>query len=169
MATQKHTSLPRTEQKRFAAEDVDIVNPESKLDIKAALAGLDPLAGMEVDPARMPTPADLSMEAFMAQEMEIQMMDSGSEEENQYAEVTVNGDYRIARRGDIVMLRRYHVAVLANAKELRMKQKRVTDPDGSMRYEETMVSKLTYPFTVLSDPAGRRGADWLRSQLQAAR
>ncbi len=169
MATQKHTSLPRTEQRRFAAEDVDIVNGEAKLDIKAALAGLDPLAGMETDPARMPTPADLTMEAFMAQEMEVQMMESGSEEDNQYAEVTVNGDYRIARRGDVVMLKRYHVAVLASAKELRMKQTRVTDADGSMRYEERMVAKLTYPFTVLNDPAGRRGADWLRAQLQAAR
>ena len=154
----------------ISSDDVEIVNPEKKFSIDDTAKGHNPLMdALDISTDKMYSPADISQEAFMAQEMEIQMMDSGSEEENQYAEVTVNGDYRIARRGDIVMLRRYHVAVLANAKELRMKQKRVTDPDGSMRYEETMVSKLTYPFTVLSDPAGRRGADWLRSQLQAAR
>jgi len=157
------------ERSPFAAEEVEIVNGESKLDIRAALAGLDPLAAMEINPDRIPTPTELSFEQFMAQDVEIQLMEAGNEDENQYVEVTVNGDYRIARRGDMMTLKRYHLAVLANAKELRMKQTRVTDPDGSMRYEERMVSKMTYPFTVIHDPAGRRGADWVKNILQNSR
>jgi hypothetical protein len=149
--------------------DVEIVNKESKLDIRAALAGLDPLAAMEVDPARMPTPAELSQEQFLAQELEVQISDSGSEDDNQYAEVTVNGLHRIIKRGESGLLPRSHVAVLADAKELRLKQTKIVNPDGSMGYEERMVSKLTYPFTVIHDPAGRRGAEWLRAKLQAAR
>ena len=149
--------------------NVDIVNGEAKLDIKAALAGRDPLAAMEVNTDRMPTPTELSNEQFFAQELEVQLSDSGSEDDNQFVEVTVNGQHRIGRRGDTVMLPRCHVAVLAAAKELRLKQVKIVNQDGSMGYEERMVSKLTYPFTVIHDPAGRRGADWLRSQLQAAR
>lgn len=167
MATGKVNSYERKGQ--LASGDVEIINGEGKLDIKAALAGLDPLASMEVDLEKMPTPKELSEEQFFAQELEVQISDSGSEDDNQYAEVTVNGMHRIIKRGESGMLPRSHVAVLADAKELRLKQMKIVNPDGSMGYEERMISKLTYPFTVIHDPAGRRGADWIKSKLQAAR
>lgn len=166
--TTKSTVIPRSERKGFAAEDVLIENGESKLDIKAALAGLDPLAGMEVEQAKMPTPTELNHEQFMAQELLVHLLD-GAEDEAQFVEVTVNGDYRCGRRGEEITLRRSHVEVLAQSKELILRQKKVTNPDGSMGYEEKMVSRLTYPFSVLHDPAGKRGSDWLRMQLKAAR
>ena len=109
------------------------------------------------------------MVSSTTKELEVQLADAGSEDENQYAEVKVNGDYRICFRGDIIRMRRYHVEALAHAKELRMKQTRIVNADGSMGYQEKMVSKQTYPFSVIHDPAGRKGADWLRGQLQNAR
>jgi hypothetical protein len=161
--------VPRSERQGFDAADVEIVNKEAKLDIKAALAGHDPLSGMEINTDRLPTPTELSYEQFMAQDMELQTMDAGSEEDNQFVEVTVNGDYRICRRGETLLCKRYHVAVLANAKELRLQQKKVVNVDGSMGYEDKMVARQTYPFSVIHDPAGRRGIDWLRAELKNAR
>ena len=161
--------VPRSERHGFDAADVEIVNKESALDVKAALAGLDPLSSMETNFERMPTPTELSYEQFMAQDMELQTMDAGSDEENQFVEVTVNGDYRMCRRGETLLCKRYHVAVLANAKELRLQQKKIVNVDGSMGYEDRMTSRQTYPFSVIHDPAGRKGVEWLRSQLQNAR
>lgn len=157
------------ERKGFAAEDIQIVNGEARVDVQAALAGQDPIAGMEVEFPKMPTPADLSFEQFMAQDIEVQFMEASSEDEPNFVEVTVNGDYRCCRKGDSVILKRYHIEVLAAAKELILKQTKITNADGSMGYAEKMVSKMTYPFSVIHDPAGRRGADWLKSKLQAAR
>lgn len=162
-------TIPNSERNRFASEDVEIVNREATLDIKAALAGLDPIAGMEVEQARMPTPTELSHEQFMAQELLVHLLDAGDEEENQFVEVTVNGDYRCGRRGDEITLRRSHVEVLAQAKELRLKQVKIVNADGSMGYEERMVSRLTYPFSIMHDPAGKRGSEWLRMHMKAAR
>lgn len=168
-ATKQAPPVPRSERQRFASEEVDIVNPTSPLDIRAALNSLDPLAGMEIDIDRVPTPAQLTHEQFMAQDMELQTMDPGSEEENQYIEVNVNGDYRMCRRGESLLCKRYHVAVLANAKELRLKQVKIVNGDGSMGYKEEMTSRMTYPFSVIHDPAGRQGVDWLRKELQQSR
>lgn len=177
MARTKSTSIPAAnssgvmsyERKSFDAQDVPIVNGEAKLDVQAALNGLDPLAGMEVEHVRMPTPAELSFEQFMAQDIELQFLEGSSQEESQFVEVTVNGDYRCFRRGDVGTVKRYHLEVLAAAKELVLKQTKTTNADGSMGYTEKMVSRMVYPFTVIHDPAGRRGADWLKQKLQQAR
>ena len=64
-------------------------------------------------------------------------------------------------------LRRYHVAVLAQAKQSRVRQKKVVNSDGSMGYIEESVLALTYPFQVLHDPNPKVGAPWLRKMLQA--
>ena len=121
----------------------------------------DPGAGI-IDRDRVMSSSQLDFEQFMRDELLVQMADPASEDDHQYAEVTVNGDYRLCVRGDQVRLRRYHVAVLAAAKQLRVSQKRVTTADGSMGYQEVVRSVLTYPFSVIEDPRGRMGNDWLR-------
>lgn len=108
------------------------------------------------------TPADAEFDAFMCQTLEVQVHDAGSEDEPQFAEITVNGDHVVARRGDITFMKRYHVAVLAQAKTARIRQDKKLHADGSMTYEECSVLKMTYPFSVIEDPAGRRGSAWLR-------
>ena len=151
------------------SNDVEIINPEHKFSMEDTKAGRDALGTVELDLEVPKGPVDLTNEQFMAQELEVFLADAASEDDNQFVEVKVNGDYRIGRRGDTISLRRYHVGVLAQAKELRLKQTRVVNPDGSMGYQETMVSKQTYPFSVIHDPAGRKGSDWLRGQWQSAR
>ena len=154
------------ERKGFAAEEVEIISPEVKVDMEAGRRGEDPIGNIEIATDKIINNSQLEMERFMADELEVQLLESGSEDENQFVEVKVNGLGYVARRGDIVTMKRCHVAVLAQAKELRLKQVKVVNPDGSMGYNETMVSKLTYPFSIIHDPAGRKGSDWLRQQLQ---
>lgn len=151
----------------LSSDDVEVINPEQKFSIDDTAKGHNPLhSGLDISTDKMYSPSDISFEAFMAQEIEVHLADPASEDENQFAEVTVNGDYKLIRRGETATLKRSHVAVLAQAKELRMKQTRIVNPDGSMGYQEKMVSRLTYPFSVIHDPAGRKGSDWLRQQLQ---
>ena len=154
------------ERKGFSSEEVEIISPEIKVDVEAGRRGEDPIGNIEIATDKIINNSQLEMERFMADELEVQLLESGSEDENQFVEVKVNGLGYVARRGDIVTMKRCHVAVLAQAKELRLKQVKVVNPDGSMGYNETMVSKLTYPFSIIHDPAGLNCSDWLRQQMQ---
>ena len=108
----------------------------------------------------------LDQEAFMRDEMEIILMEPGNENEPQFCEVNVNGDYRLLmRNGEPQKCRRYHVAVLAQAKQSRVRQKKIVNPDGSMGFQEDNVLSLTYGFSVLHDPRPKEGAPWLRKLL----
>lgn len=109
----------------------------------------------------------LDDEAFMQQPVEIHMHDAPDENEQQVVEVTVNGVYRMIPRGTTTTIPRMHVGALCDAKQQRVQQKRIVGSDGSMAYQEQVVTRLTYPFSVVHDPAGRKGADWLKSKLTA--
>lgn len=122
--------------------------------------------GHEVDTDRVIRTEQLDEEAFMRDEMEIILMEPGNENEAQFCEVNVNGDYRLLmRNGDPQKLRRYHVAVLAQAKQSRVRQKKIVNPDGSMGFQEENVLSLVYPFSVYHDPNPKQGAPWLRKML----
>lgn len=122
--------------------------------------------GHEIDNDRVIRADQLDEEAFMRDELEIILMEPGNEHEPQFAEVNVNGDYRLLmRNGDIQKVRRYHVAVLAQAKQSRVRQKKIVNPDGSMGFQEENVLSLVYPFQVSHDPNPKVGAPWLRKML----
>lgn len=122
--------------------------------------------GHEIDTDRVISTAQLDSESFMRDEMEIILMEPNNENEAQFCEVNVNGDYRLLlRNGEPQKLRRYHVAVLAQAKQSRVRQKKIVQPDGSMGFQEENVLSLTYPFSVLHDPNPKQGAPWLRQML----
>lgn len=122
--------------------------------------------GHEIDTDRVIRTEQLDEEAFMRDEMEIILMEPGNENEPQFAELNVNGDYRLLlRNGEPQRVRRYHVAVLAQAKQSRVRQKKVVNPDGSMGFQEDNVLSLVYPFSVFHDPNPKQGAPWLRKML----
>lgn len=147
--------------------DIGMTRGEQTFSMKDTAQGRNPLtAEMNIDVVGKVSSDALEQERFMAEVLEIQLAEASSEEENQYAEITVNSQYRMLRRGDIGMFPRSHVAVLAQAKEMRLKQIKVVAPDGSMGYEERLISRQTYPFTVIHDPSGRKGNDWLRAILK---
>lgn len=143
-----------------SSEDVEIVNRVQPA-AEATKAG-----GVEIDTDRVISTDALDQEAFMRDEMEIILMEPSNESDPQFCEVNVNGDYRmLMRNGEPQRVRRYHVAVLAQAKQSRVRQKKIISPDGSMGYQEENVLSLTYPFSVLTDPHPKQGAPWLRQML----
>lgn len=152
------------------AAAAEIIQGAVKVNVaKAVQTGEAAFEAQEVAVEQIISPDQLSLEAFMAQDVEIHLMDAASDDEPQFAEVTVNGQYRMLVRGDVHTVKRYHVAVLAQAKDQRLQQKKIVNPDGSMGFEEKMVSRQMYPFSIVHDPAGRRGADWIKQQLSNAR
>lgn len=160
-------SLPTTERMRGPeADDRDIVHASTVLDHRQAGAPMDSLI-QEGDPDLVMDPSKLDFERFMNQVLTIHVHDAGGPEDSDFCEVTVNGEYKLIVRGETADIKRCHAEVLARAKHMRVVQKKITQSDGSIGYEERAVLKHTYPFSVIHDPAGRRGGDWLRQLFRS--
>lgn len=154
------TTVNSYERKRgIASSDVPIFNATTPA-AEASSPG-----GIEIDTDRVIRTDKLDEEAFMRDELEVFFNEPGNEHEPSFVEVNVNGDYRMVMRGDTAKLRRYHVAVLANAKQSRVRQKKIVSQDGSMGFQEENVLSLTYPFQVMHDPNPKQGVPWLRKML----
>jgi hypothetical protein len=121
--------------------------------------------GHLIDTDRVIRTDDIDQEAFMRDELEVFFNEPSNENEAAFVEVNVNGDYRMVVRGNTAKLKRYHVAVLANAKQSRVRQRKIVNPDGSMGFSEENVLALTYPFQVMHDPRPQQGVPWLRQLL----
>lgn len=122
--------------------------------------------GIEIDTDRVLRTDALDEEAFMRDELEVFFNEPGNEHEPSVVEVNVNGDYRIAVRGDTTKMRRYHIAVIASAKQSRVRQKKIVNSDGSMGFQEENVLSLSYPFQITHDPNPKLGGAWLKKLLQ---
>lgn len=146
------------------SEDVDIVGKVQTSSIADTAAGQTGPA-IEVDMDRIYSTQQLDNEKFMRDELEVHFHEPQSENDPAFVEVNVNGDYKMAVRGDTVKLRRYHVAVLAQAKQSRVRQRKIVNADGSMAFVEENVLSLSYPFSVTHDPNPKRGAPWLKQML----
>ena len=111
-----------------------------------------------------------SMDRFMAEEIEVIMHDPAHETEPRYIELNVNGDYRLAVRDSQhpIMLKRCHVAILAQAKTASLRQTKTVDSEGFQTYRDQAVLRQSYPFSVQHDPSGQRGRDWLRPLITSA-
>lgn len=145
--------------KSVASEDVDIVGKVTPA-AEASASG-----GVEIDTDRVIRTEQLDEEAFMRDELEVFFNEPGNENEASFVEVNVNGDYRMVVRGDTAKLRRYHVAVIAAAKQSRVRQRKIVNADGSMGFQEENVLSLTYPFQVMHDPNPKMGVPWLKKLL----
>lgn len=145
--------------KSVASEDVDIINKVTPA-AEASAPG-----GIEIDTDRVIRTDQIDQEAFMRDELEVYFNEPGNESEPSFVEVNVNGDYRMVVRGDTAKLRRYHVAVIANAKQSRVRQRKIVNADGSMGFQEQNVLSLTYPFQVMNDPNPKLGVPWLKKLL----
>ena len=144
-------------EKRIESQSIAIINGVER----AGATG-----GIELN-TDIPTGKALDMEVFMRQDVEVCFSEPPTENDPLYVEINVNGDYRCCvRDGNPVMLKRYHLAVLAQAKSSRVRQQKKTDHEGFAYYKDENVLSQTYPFTVLADPAGRVGSDWLRIQMR---
>jgi hypothetical protein len=150
------------------SSNIDIENDTERFSIEDTAAGRMPGggAGIELDIAKVVKTDEMDFEQFMRDELEIMLAEPATENEPGFVEINVNGDYRLLPRdGNAVKLRRYHVAVLARAKQARLKQRKIVNPDGSMGFQEETVLSLSYPFQVITDPNPRKGSPWLKQML----
>jgi hypothetical protein len=150
------------------SHDIDIVNASMPVDhSQVARTGiaLSDARGIEIDTDAVHSMRQLEDLKFMSEDLEVHLHDAQGEDEPQYAEITVNGVHKVIGRGESKLIPRSHVAVLAQAKQIRLSQKRVTLQDGSAGYEERSVLRLTYPFSILHDPSPK-GPGWLRELLK---
>lgn len=146
--------------------NVDITNAVQTSSINDTVAGRTPGGdGVSIDTDRVIRTDELDFESFMRDELEVFLNEATNENDPGFIEINVNGDYRLVVRGDTAKLRRYHVAVLAQAKQSRVRQRKVVNPDGSMGFVEENVLSLTYPFSVTNDPNPRKGGPWLKQML----
>jgi hypothetical protein len=143
------------------SNEVDMVNGGVE-----AIAEAKSGKGIEIDTDKVISTDALDQEAFMRDELEVFFSEPVNENEAAFVEVNVNGDYRMVVRGNTAVLRRYHVAVLANAKQSRVRQRKIVQTDGSMGFQEENVLSLTYPFQVMHDPNPKVGVPWLKKILQ---
>ena len=79
-----------------------------------------------------------------------------------------NGVPQYFYRGVPQQVKRKYVAILAACKEHAISTPEYTQGDGARATRIARTASLKYPFSVISDPAGKRGADWLRSLLRSA-
>lgn len=141
------------------SHNVDMVNPSVPM--------FDFLSGQGhiIDTDKVLDTESLDFERFINQDILIYLSEPTSEHEPAFVELNVNGDYRFGLRGGEMKIKRSHLAVLAQAKQSRVRQKKQVHADGSMGYTEEAVMQLTYPFQVITDPDPRRGGPWLRQLL----
>jgi hypothetical protein len=105
--------------------------------------------------------------AFNEQFVEVMVHESTDEKAENPVFTACNGVTQYFLRGETQKVRRKYVAILASCKEHSIKTVEYTQPDGARAMRIERSSSLKYPFSVIYDPAGKKGADWLRSLLQA--
>lgn len=149
--------------------EIDIDKSTVSMSVADTAKGSNPLLDSVIVTEPVYATAQLDEEAFMAQPIDVMLLEPSNENEPQFAEVTVNGNYRLLPRdGNVITIPRAHVGVLCDAKVQRVTQRKVVTPDGSMGYEEQIKTALAYPFSVVSDPSGPKGAEWLKRKLRSA-
>lgn len=109
-----------------------------------------------------------AIEAFMAEKINVIVLDSADETENEIVETWVNGRVQRFLRGTPQWVKRCYVEALARAKRTTYRQvldeRMGVQAFNQMRPNHT----LAYPFTVLEDP-NPKGPHWLRGILAEAR
>lgn len=106
--------------------------------------------------------------AFAEEQIEVMLHESTDTNAENPVFTACNGVNQYFYRGVPQRVKRKYVAILASCKEHNIKTQEYTQPDGARAIRVVRTSSLKYPFSVISDPAGKKGADWLRSLLQAA-
>lgn len=110
----------------------------------------------------------VAIEAFMAEKINVIVLESSDDTENEIVETWVNGRVQRFLRGTPQWVKRCYVEALARAKRTTYRQ--VLDERlgvqafNQMRPNHT----LAYPFTVLEDQ-NPKGPQWLRGVLAEAR
>ena len=105
---------------------------------------------------------------FMEDILLVRVHPTGNQNDDPVPCVTVNGVRQFFVRGRDQEVRRKFVGAMALAKQTTFTQQLMTDAKGVQSYEHYPHSAPLIQFSVLHDPAGVKGSDWLRKLLRQA-
>lgn len=116
------------------------------------------------------TPRDsyaLKMEAFMNEDVEIEISETDNPAAEQLIHLGVNGRNQFLWRGVPQIVKRSFVEVLARAKVANIQTPEIVDPNGNRATSIRTLRGLRYPFRVLFDP-NPNGGKWLQGVMKEA-
>ena len=123
---------------------------------------------IEVEEKRI-EPVDSPMEseraqllAFMEEQVTIQLHDPQDNNPEPIVPVGVNGKVLYLQRGQQHTLPRKYIEVLARARRVNYRTEEGRAADGSMTTVLKTTTTMQYPFTVIHDPSGDKGIEWLK-------
>ena len=105
-------------------------------------------------------------EAFMAQELVIQVHESTDRSASPVVPVGLNGEQVYLTRGTKISIPRSLVGSLAQAQELTLRTADERDPNADQGTKITERRMPCYPFNVLYDPSPKLGARWLHKVMR---
>lgn len=109
--------------------------------------------------------ARVEYDRFMKDRVEIHVQEVNESYADPRFEIGVNGRQWKFERGRSYAVPRYVVYALAKCRPMRYSMEERVAPDGSREYVYPSSRGQRYPFSVTADPAGQRGAEWLRRVL----
>lgn len=126
--------------------------------IELEVRGVEPVAHISRQKA--------AMEAFLHEKVKVQIQDVDDPQADPRFVIAVNGRKQIFERGREYLVPRYIVEGLARAKPIGYKNEEYTKQDGVRDVRWPAKRGLRYPFSVMEDPSGERGREWLRNVLK---
>lgn len=113
---------------------------------------------------RMPDPEKLAMEAFMNEQIDVQIAHTTDKNALPF-ELTINGRTELFRYGEQKTVRRCYVDLMARLKVTSIDTPEKVNPETGERYTDRVPhTALKYPFVVVRDP-NPQGRDWLKATL----
>lgn len=116
-----------------------------------------------IEPVDSPMESEYAQQlAFMEEQVTIQLHDPQDNNPEPIVPVGVNGKVLYLRRGQQHTLPRKYIEVLARARRVNYRTEEGRAADGSMTTVLKATTTMQYPFTVIHDPSGDKGIEWLK-------
>lgn len=116
-----------------------------------------------IEPVDSPMESERAQQlAFMEEQVTIQLHDPQDNNPEPIVPVGVNGKVLYLRRGQQHTLPRKYIEVLARARRVNYRTEEGRAADGSMTTVLKTTTTMQYPFTVIHDPSGDKGIEWLK-------
>ena len=165
--TEQRTQPTRSTRRDFHADEHP-VGQDAPRHMKSTGPAEDALEAPTIEPVEGPVNWDkVNHEAFMEEEVTVQVHDTTDPNADPFPVVWVNGVSQYFLRGKEQPVKRKFVEVLARAKKTVFSQEMYKDAAGNDAYRQIPHTALTYPFSVTHDP-NSNGHAWLKALLAEA-
>jgi hypothetical protein len=106
---------------------------------------------------------NLDMIRFMEERVDVMVAESADPNAEQYIQTYVNGVPQLFERGVVQSVKRMFVEALARAMPVFIQTVEYIDPNGGKATKINKTPTHKYPFSVINDPSGKVGYEWLKS------